>query len=341
MQYAAYTIQNNRIVLCRLYGMGEAVFIPGMIEGRPVEVLADHLLASEMTAMYPSGGMRLACLEGDDWNLADTGEQGLSLNELEKDAVKGSAVRSVRIPEGVRQIGNYAFYGLYELREVSFPSTIRQIGWGMFNGCRKVGRLEFHIGDECTATTPPILQEVLDSVPNETEVIVNRGNAQAYRLRFPQYYEEGKENTPARIIEIIYHGTGRQYRNCFLHRELQFDMYDELFPLAAAQEDPVTNVHLIIDRLTSGPAPKEDALARYIDYLRLEYAVMIDEIIKDRECDPVPVLTVLNNLDYFTSMIVDSSIQIASGAGCPQAVSFLMELRGRSMSHIRKSRYEL
>ena len=257
--------------------------------------------------MCPPEKMSLARLEADEWVRVEKTEYPCSIREMEKDALCKDRVELIRIPEGVRQIGNYAFYGLYFLREVSFPSSMERIGFGMFNGCQRVSRLVFHLDSTADGTpfrpsdrvstmpvnrvpagiadeasvgiedgvsagivdevsvdiadkvsagmsrtdmpavplsekelTPRIMKEVLDALSNEVEAVVMQDEKELYRLRFPEYYEEGKENTPARIIEIIYHGTGHQYRNCFLSRVMQFDRYDDVFPLAAAQEDPKT-----------------------------------------------------------------------------------------------------
>ena len=189
------------------------------------------------------------------------------------------------------------------------------------------------------------MKEVVDALPNELDVIVMQNDEELYRLRFPAYYEEGKENTPARIIEIIYHGTGHQYRNCFLNRELQFDLYDEVFPLAAAQESVLTNVHLILNRLRSGPAVKEDILQRYLEYLRQEARTMMETVLADEEFDPVITFRMLDGKGFFTSTILDTSIQIASQKKEPSAVSCLMEIRSRRFGQKAgggmRMRYEL
>lgn len=352
MEYAAYTIQNDHVILYRLYGTGPVAEVPDRIEGKRVEILADHLFAAEMSVLCDPEQISLASMEGDTWVkmkgealsalLSDAGSgtpSGLQeipagelpaqvMKTLEKEALCADRVSAVHIPEGVKQIGNYAFYGLYQLREVSFPSTIRKIGWGMFNGCRQVNRLMLQL-EETQELTPPVMKELLDALPNELDVIVRRDVEEIYRLRFPAYYEEGKENTPARIIEIIYHGTGHQYRNCFLNRVLQFDRYDEVFPLAAAQESPQTNVHLILNRLRSGPAPKKEIQQRYLEYLRHENTVLTEEILSNPDFSPESELRILDEWGFFTSTLIDTSIQAASGKGNTRAVSCLMEIRGR------------
>ena len=345
MEYAAFTTEGNSITLYRLYGTGPSVVVPDRIGTMAVETLADHLFAQEMSVWCSPEQMSLARLEkGSCVVLKDRRLSGSMREELEQEALSGDRVHSVHIPEGVLQIGNYAFYGLYQLREVSFPSTMRKIGWGMFNGCRNTSRLVFHLKEDAE-NTPPILKEILDSLPNELDVIVRKHGDELYRLRFPAYYEEGKENTPARIIEIIYHGTGRQYRNCFLNRVLQFDMYDEVFPLAAAQESPQTAVSLILNRMRSGPVPRTKTAQRYLDYLRKENTAMMEEILTDPDFDPAVTLAMLDGKDYFTSTNIDESVQAASRKGNAQAVGCLMEIRSRRFAQgtaeRKKTRYEL
>ena len=41
------------------------------------------------------------------------------------------------------------------------------------------------------------------------------GSEERAKLIFPEHYEEAVENTPARIVETHYHGSGGDYRQCF------------------------------------------------------------------------------------------------------------------------------
>lgn len=357
MEYAAYTVRGDTVILYRMYGTGPVVFVPDQIDGRRVEILADHLFAREMSVLCDRSQLLLAENRGSSWTALQREECAAKsdlLRRLEEEALCGDRVSSVHIPEGVRQIGNYAFYGLYRLREVSFPSSMNRIGWGMFNGCRVTDRIILHLsppGKGQTLSrpeegiTPCLMKEVVDALPNELDVIVKQGDGELYRLRFPAYYEEGKENTPARIIEIIYHGTGHQYRNCFLNRKLQLDLYDEVFPLAAAQESPLTNVQLILNRLRSGYCVKEDIMQRYLEYLRREDRTMMEVILEDEEFDPVLTFRMLDEKGFFTAMVLDASIQTASQRKVPAAVSCLMEIRSRRFGGKTggrmRTRYEL
>ena len=69
------------------------------------------------------------------------------------------------------------------------------------------------------------------------------------RLMFPEFYEEGVENTPARILETHVHGSGILYRNCFQGRKIDFYQYDNAFPHAMAQESGEFVLQLALWRL--------------------------------------------------------------------------------------------
>lgn len=348
MEYVEYIDKIEYVILYRMYGSGAIAEIPPMVAGKPVRMLADHLFASEPSGLYKPFQISTAYLQGDEYvkgsGQADR-KDGL-VAETAHEALAGMQVEIVRIPEGVEGIGNYAFYGCYRLREISFPSSMKQIGYGMFSSCRLVSRLYFSLDDEpgertCADSNPPVMKEVLDAVTNRVEAIVLRNGAEQWRLTFPDYYEEGKENTPARIIEIIYHGTGYQYRNCFLNRRIQFDKYDEVFPFAAAQESTDTCLSIIRNRLRSGPVPKNEWSYRYIDYLRSESMTLIDCILDDEETDPVSELEILDGYDFYTSNIIDAFIRRASDRKRSDAVSVLMDIKRKRFVPSRKSKYEL
>ncbi len=359
MEYIEYIDEGEYVTLYRMYGAGAIAEIPRTAAGKPVKALADHLFAAEPSVLYKKERIKRVFPDGETCGYMDA-ESPSADAAPGRGALSGTSIEIIRIPEGVERIGNYAFYGCSSLREVSFPSTLKQIGHGMFNGCGKVSRLNFSEKEEQEAgmqlpsenirsgaadtdvwQTPAGMKEVLDAVSNEIEAVSFRRGAEQWRLTFPEYYEEGKENTPARIIEIVYHGTGHQYRNCFLNRKIQFDRYDEVFPLAAAQERAETCISIIRNRLRRGPAPGKEWGGRYIDYLRSESDLLLDSILKEREYDPVAELKILEQADFFTSNIIDAFIEEASSQGRSDAVIFLMDVKRRRFGAAKRSRYEL
>ena len=58
-------------------------------------------------------------------------------------------------------------------------------------------------------------------------------------LWFPEYYEEGVENTPARILMTEVHGSGLYYRNCFQGKVFHFLEYDKRFEMARARNHQI------------------------------------------------------------------------------------------------------
>ena len=347
MEHVEYIDENEYIILYRVFAPGSIAEIPSEIAGKPVKVLADHLFANEPSAFYQPHQIRRAVLRAETYEEEAILKDAESFSEdRETEALSGARIEIIRIPEGVEGIGNYAFYGCYCLKEVSFPSSMKRIGYGLFNGCRQVSRLNFELGNDrpeegAQTANPSVMKEVLDAVSNESRAVVTYNGEEQWQLTFPEYYEEGKENTPARIIEIVYHGTGHQYRNCFLNRKIQFDRYDEVFPLAAAQEIPDTCISIIRNRLRSGPEPKEEWKVRYIEYLRSEINLLTQRILEDREYDPVSELQILDRNGFFASNNVDLFIRRASELKRADAVSFLMDVKRRQSGSARKSKYEL
>ena len=53
-------------------------------------------------------------------------------------AFEGISAVAITIPEGVEEIGWFAFYGCATLTDVTLPSSIRVIGYAVFDGCPKL-----------------------------------------------------------------------------------------------------------------------------------------------------------------------------------------------------------
>lgn len=274
-------------------------------------------------------------------------------------ALCGRRLRAVILPDALAAIGNYAFYGCDNLKTVSFPESIRRIGSGLFNSCPALSvlifrqaaglspappasaRLQQSAGLSSAPPTPALLQEVLRTVNHEVEVRLQDAAGQdAVRLLFPEYYEEPKENTPARIIEIIWHGTGYQYRQCFLQRKLQYSQYDSLLPAADAQEMPQTLVRLCLDRLITPVELSSAHLENYVSCLRKRPDALWTYLLADQETDLTDWLRVLERSGYFTRELLDHMVDQASSAGRADASVFLMDLRRRVFRPSSRSKYD-
>ena len=367
MDIIDYIDKSTYVILLRVYTESDTIQIPEQIDGKPVRELADHAFADEPSVLYAESEKRRAVRSGDCWTFQSAGagasaasthfsgerteRPDASVNAAVPNserrstlppALCGRRLRAVILPDALAAIGNYAFYGCDNLKTVSFPASIRRIGSGLFNSCPALSVLVFRQAvSAAPPATPALLQEVLRTVNHEVEVRLQDPSGQdAVRLLFPEYYEEPKENTPARIIEIIWHGTGYQYRQCFLQRKLQYSQYDSLLPAADAQEMPQTLVRLCLDRLITPAELSGTCLANYVSCLRARSDALWTFLLADQETDLTDWLRVLERSGYFTEERLDQMIDQASSAGRADASVYLMDLRRRMFRPSSGSKYD-
>lgn len=367
MDIIDYIDKSTYVILLRVYTESDTIQIPEQIDGKPVRELADHAFADEPSVLYAESEKRRAVRSGDCWTFQSAGagasaasthfsgerteRPDASVNAAVQNserlstlppALCGRRLRAVILPDALAAIGNYAFYGCDNLKTVSFPASIRRIGSGLFNSCPALSVLVFRQAvSAAPPATPALLQEVLRTVNHEVEVRLQDPSGQdAVRLLFPEYYEEPKENTPARIIEIIWHGTGYQYRQCFLQRKLQYSQYDSLLPAADAQEMPQTLVRLCLDRLITPAELSRVHLESYVSCLRKRPDALWAFLLADQETDLTDWLRVLEQSGYFTEERLDQMIDQASSAGRADASVYLMDLRRRMFRPSSGSKYD-
>ena len=367
MDIIDYIDKSTYVILLRVYTESDTIQIPEQIDGKPVRELADHAFADEPSVLYAESEKRRAVSSGDCWTFQSAGagasaapthfsgerteRPDASVNAAVQNserlstlppALCGRRLRAVVLPDALAAIGNYAFYGCDNLKTVSFPASIRRIGSGLFNSCPALSVLVFRQAvSAAPPATPALLQEVLRTVNHEVEVRLQDPSGQdAVRLLFPEYYEEPKENTPARIIEIIWHGTGYQYRQCFLQRKLQYSQYDSLLPSADAQEMPQTLVRLCLDRLITPAELSRVHLESYVSCLRKQPDALWTFLLADQETDLTDWLRVLERSGYFTEERLDQMIDQASSAGRADASVYLMDLRRRMFRPSSGSKYD-
>lgn len=189
--------------------------------------------------------------------------EGLEVTELSDYAFSGTQVEEIYLPKTVKKIGRYAFYNCKYLKKISFYNTMKELGAGAFTGCHNIHEIELTFVEDKKS----ILREILIELAEEQNVTFHMEDGDA-KLLFPEYFEESVENTPARILEIHTHGSGMLYRNCFVQKELNFQMYDEKLIYAIAQEFPETVIRLTLQRLLYPYQLTETMKGKYIAYLK-------------------------------------------------------------------------
>lgn len=404
MDFVKYIDNGDSVILYRCYGSETEVSVPGIVAGKPVKMIADHCFAEEPSVKYSPARIRTAVWSegifmdaaevsgaksgmqagqasdgtgttgdtrsnsGQD-NSGTVGDQSDSNGTITAPAeLCGSKITALWLPEGVEEIGNYAFYGCYSLRYLSVPSTAVRLGYGVFNAAPALRQIFFELPEASTEegrteqtfsgakpvedsradkVTPPLMDEVLSCVTYEVEAVVRQQGRVVWKAVFPEYYEAGEENTPARIIEIKFVGTGYQYRQCFLSRVLQFDRYDDLFYLATAQHGEETDIHLALDRLEYPLGLSPEAEKNYVEYLQghpAELAACLfpdEQIGKFAEDESAVALEALAEKKVLTLELTDTLISRASQLRRADAVSRLMEIRHSLEPAKKKHKFDL
>lgn len=227
-----YDVKENEILLKRCYGTEERIEVPAQIEGMPVTVLAPYIFSQ-------------ARRKPD-----------------QKAAICGNQVKEIVLPDTVREIGNYAFYGCYYLEALTLSHRTHDIAGGAFTGCRHLKNLTFRMEQ----AEGYCMKDVLSEVHHEMKVKLVYPNA-VCTLLFPEYYEEAVENTPARQLETQFHGSGYSYRQCFQDGVFQFGEYDRLFQEAQNLESEDFCIELAVTRLMEKVRLSQDAEGVYQSYL--------------------------------------------------------------------------
>lgn len=328
-QAFAYEIKKGGIIIWRCFALDVCAVIPPEIAGYPVRELAPYAFSAHQDD---------SCLAGK----AMTGEIMAPGDQKEIPALCGERLEEILIPDTIERVGRYCFYNCERLEKMEFSGNLKDWGSGAFTGSHKIRHLTVRVRDEGRST----LKEVLQELPEELEVdyymqkSVDGGEQTEHaRLMFPEFFEEGVENTPARILETHVHGSGLYYRNCFRERAFLFGEYDSRFAYARADERPEVLIRMVVGRLRYPCGLSEKARQSYENYLCEErresgrYILETEEIsllswFMERLWQENQTLSEAEKREF-----LDWILEYAGKEGKIPAVSFLMDFGHR---HIRK-----
>lgn len=272
IQVFAYEKKGNSAVIRRCFSRDTKAVIPKRLEGLPVTELAPYAFSAhldqtaferELTAgrIRISRSMLLEETEGEAWTDVLRYE---ALRKAQIPALCGEALEELEMDQELERVGRYCFYNCGHLKRLAFTGRLADWGSGVFTGCHQIREVELRT-DETGRST---LKEMLDEVHEALALHWRDADGQEAWLMYPEFYEEGVENTPARILETHVHGSGMRYRNCFDGRRIDFVQYDRLFPYAVAQEPETLTVRLAFGRLRFPYALGEQAKEQYEAYVR-------------------------------------------------------------------------
>lgn len=322
-----YQIRDNYIEVIRCYGTDSRVVIPEQIAGFPVREIAAYAFSQQKDA------------EEEDVCVYETGENGM-FPEQEK-LLAGPVVQEIVFPDTVEGIGNYIFYGCKELGCLEFSDTLMSIGSGAFTGCGRLSELHVHLNQGKKSCVKEILGDLWQRI-DVTFYVKNGENAEneysQVRLVFPEHYEEAVENTPARILFTQHHGTGNNYRQCFYNREMDYRKYDELFPLARAQDKIEVLADMAFDRLVYAWDLTEVHRQMYERYISGHLPEIVQLLVKGEQMGR---LQFLSGSALWSRDALDAAIEAAYEYEKGEFLSFLMNEKHQMFPMQKKKRFEL
>lgn len=307
-QSFAYEKINQGIRILRCYGTSGRVVIPSEIEGLPVTELSDYVFAKEMEK-EPENDSGLPCI------------CGLELEEL-------------HLPDTVVRLGRYLFYNCIHFKKLCFYSNIAFIGAGAFTGCDHLTHLVMHWEEGISC-----LREILQDLKQTVLVDCYQAGQEkmAYRLVYPEFFEEAMENTPARITYTQTHGMGIQYRNAFRGTQVIFREYDRLFETGKYNMDLITIIEMATSRLCYPYELEDEARKQYDIWLREHLKESAETFIEREKWEELRWM-----VEEFaeTKAQVEELIQVASDKSDAEAVSMLLDVAHRRFAG-KKKRFEL
>lgn len=305
------------IRILRVFGETEEVPLPDKIEELPVTELGDYIFSDKMDKRELEAAKARGLYFSD----------GFSADENLPE-VCGEGIREVALPRYLKRIGRYAFYNCKKLNKLSFYGELTDIGAGAFTGCHRIGHLEVEIAQQ----EKTCLRELLMELPEEMRVDYRKGALEG-RFWFPEFFEEGVENTPARILETHVHGSGMRYRNCFQEKELNIREYDRQFYYAETGEREELAVELALGRLLYPMELSEKAAKSYQVYLREHFLKMAELLTKRRDYRSFGSLL---KLVEPSAESVEALLEKAGSSGETEVISLLMDYRHGKVKPRRK-----
>ena len=329
----AFRKREDGAELIRVWSESEVIIIPETIGKYRINFIAPYAFSNHKDAEDVDV----------EFYAEDEEKEGILVPELPLRC--GGNLVEIHLPPSVKVIGNYAFYGCMNLKVFHGTDEIVRMGSGVFTGCRLSRvQIDFYEGEKSC------LKEILTEIRYEitaTLVYGMKKEEQVTKIIFPEHYMDAVENTPARIVETHYYGSGGEYRECFYRKELDYPKYDRMFALSGARDEEAVTVQVAMARLMYPVRLEEAARKRYEEYLCLHLENFIIECLKRLKENenfalgsPVEMIAFISQKGYFEREMLERAIDLASEAGQTDVLSILMDERHRRFP-VRKKKFVL
>lgn len=299
MEYK-YRIEKGGAVLEHCYGEEERVEIPEQLNGYPV-IRLDEYAFSEAR-----------------------------LIKDERRPICGMQLKELALPKTLQSIGKYAFYGCRNLEKLTMTHRSLDIGGGAFTGCVRVKKLHFFMEN----ASGYVFKDVTAELRQELYITLEYGGGKQAKLLFPEYYEEAVENTPARILETKFHGSGYHYRQCFQDGVFQYTEFDRFFFEAQYLESEDFCMELALFRLQYPYQLSEEAEGCYQSFLiehRMSAAAWCIEFEQNERLEYISTF-----IDWSAEELIEL-VRKANMQGRVEIQSFLLDYKFRHKKQIKKT----
>lgn len=320
MQYEFFWrhAKDGGVCLLRVYGQTEDVYVPNEIEGCPVTEIGAYCFAGrnpnseyEKRTIYKRTSGESDSSE--DFSAEETVTEGM--REL-----SGKAVKRVSLPKCLKKIGSYAFYQCTELTEISLGKDICDVGGDAFMNCHKLHHMIVHGGYRVMAG----IRQILSQVSSDMHVVFRKEGEVEACLLFPEYYESYDEIAPAHLFGRNIEGEGFRARQCVREGNVDFRLYDTIFPKACAKEREQTLCQLAMNRLRYPVELGENERKLYEIYVKEHVKTVCEGAVCTKEED---IILFLCEQGLIAATDIDLCIRIATEQEWAKGVAAFLRMK--------------
>lgn len=245
-------------------------------------------------------------------------------------------IEQVILPHSVKRIGNHAFYNCRKLKQLSLTDNITEIGDGAFKNCENLS----HIMIEITQQNMSCIRGILSEVNEELTITLHYPNNNNSVMIFPKYNYDYVENTQARIINQVTHGTGVHYRECVGKTDINYKQYDALFDLEQIIGQKETTYRIAVFRIGYPYQLLIEDEQRYREYIKAHIKEIALLYLREKD---IELLTILGEQTLLEKEDLSYFLEEANKLQYTEGISFLLSYQNRyckTLSNI-KSEFKL
>lgn len=236
-----------------------------------------------MSPMLPVVKIAGHALSADPWDTSDVaGVQEIEITDgtppAEEDQWSNRQMLSLRLPEGIREVGDYAFLNCRSMQRIELAD--REISWqrACFMNCRALQQVVLRRQRmELDGTNMAFF---VGETTGEMEVVVQAGREEA-RLVFPDYLELYTENNEARQFDYTIEGAGYPYRHVFRDKRLSWHDYDGLWKAYLGRETDLARAARMAWYRVSRPVElTAEHRESYLEYVKDHFSELAEHLLE-------------------------------------------------------------